>query len=307
MKLVIAGGSGYLGRLVARYFGERGWEIITLARGELNPGGVYERVISWDGLNPGPWVQAIAGVDVWLNLAGRTVNCRYSKKNRGEILESRVQSTRVLGNALRALRPEARPRLWLNSSTATIYRHAEDRAQDEASGELGKGFSVEIAKAWEEAFFSAAIEGTRMVALRSAMVFGPGADGVYGAFAGLARLRLGGRHGSGQQFVSWIHHEDFCRALDWIIGHEELTGPVNLAAPGPLRNREFQRALRKSLGVSLGVPSPEWLLEIGAFFKRTETELLLKSRRVVPGKLVESGFRFQYQRVEEAFRDLATK
>lgn len=305
MKLVIAGGSGYLGRIVARYFGERGWEVLTLARGGLQAAGEYERVIPWDGASLGAWVQALAGADVWLNLAGRTVNCRYSAKHRREILESRVQSTRALGEALRALPPDARPRVWLNSSTATIYRHAEDRAQDEASGELGKGFSVEIAKAWEEAFFAYGGAGPRLVALRSAMVFGPGADGVYGAFAGLARRGLGGRHGGGQQFVSWIHHEDFCRALEWIIAHEELAGPVNLAAPEPRRNAEFQRELRRSLGVPVGVPSPEWLLEIGALFKRTETELLLKSRRVVPGKLLHSGFAFRYPRVDEAFRNLA--
>jgi uncharacterized protein len=305
MKLVIAGGSGYLGRLVAKHFGERGWAVLTLARGGFKPAGAFEKAVRWDGKSLGPWLEEVRGADVWLNLAGRTVNCRYSKKNREEMLRSRVDSTRALGAALAALAPGEGPRVWLNSSTATIYRHAEDRAQDEFTGELGKGLSVDIARAWEDAFFAAAKEGTRMVALRSAMVFGPGKDGVYGAFAALARLGLGGAHAGGRQYVSWVHIADFCAALEFLISAKDLAGPVNIAAPEPLPNRAFQRALRESLGVRFGLPTPEWLLELGAIFRRTETELLLKSRRVVPGRLLAAGFRFRFSSVKEALADLA--
>ena len=306
MKIVIAGGSGYLGRLVAKHFGARGWEVLTLARGKVKLAGEFEKAAEWDGKSPGAWVSQAKGAQVWLNLAGRTVNCRYSKKNRAEMMSSRVDSTRALGAALAAMAPGERPKVWLNSSTATIYRHAEDRAQDEATGELGKGLSVEIAKAWEEAFFSSAQEGTRMVALRSAMVFGPGADGVYGAFAGLAKLGLGGAHAGGRQYVSWVHIEDFCAALDFLLARGDLAGPVNIAAPGPVPNAEFQRSLRESFGVPFGLPMPEWLLEVGAFFRRTESELLLKSRRVVPGRLLAAGFAFRYPEVAGALGHLAS-
>jgi uncharacterized protein len=304
MKIVIAGGSGYLGRLVAKHFGEQGWTVLTLARGSLVPAGAFERGAPWDGKSLGPWLEEVRGADVWLNLAGRTVNCRYTKKNRREMMSSRVDSTRALGVALAALPAEDRPRVWLNSSTATIYRHAEDRAQDEATGELGKGLSVDIARAWEDAFFASAKANTRMVALRSAMVFGPGSDGVYGAFAGLAKLGLGGAHAGGTQYVSWVHIDDFCAALDFLIAHEDFSGPVNVAAPEPLPNAAFQKALRDSLGVRFGIPTPEWLLELGAILRRTETELLLKSRRVVPGRLLGGGFQFRFPRVEEALANL---
>jgi len=306
MKLILAGGSGYLGRLVAKHFGTLGWEVITLARKEFEPAGPFEKIVVWDGKQIGSWASEIGGADAWLNLAGRTVNCRYTVKNRAEMMNSRVDSTRALALALAGLPETLRPKVWLNSSTATIYRHAEDRAQDELSGEIGKGLSVEIAKAWEAAFFAAEKPGTRMVALRSAMVFGPGADGVYGAFAGLAKLGLGGRHASGRQFVSWIHIADFCAALEFLIEQEKLSGPVNLAAPDPVRNKDFQRELRKSVGMTVGLPMPELLLEIGALLRGTETELLLKSRRVIPARLLEAGFIFRFPKLAPALADLAS-
>lgn len=307
MKLLLAGGSGYLGRLVAKHFGAKGWEVITLARGPVALAGPFEKAVAWDGKSVGPWLAEVSGADLWLNLAGRTVNCRYTKKNRREMRNSRTESTKALGLALAAMPEADRPKLWLNSSTATIYRHAEDRAQTESTGELGKGLSVDIAKAWEGVFFSCAKPGTRMVALRSAMVFGPGTDGIYGAFAGLAKLGLGGAHGNGRQYVSWIHIEDFCAALEFLLGRPDLSGPVNLAAPDPRPNREFQAALRRSLGIPFGLPSPEWLLEIGAFFRRTESELLLKSRRVVPERLIEAGYAFRFPKLEPALADLAKR
>ena len=291
-RIVLAGANSYLGRSVAEYFLNRGWTVVSLVRRKGSaPPGTQEAL--WDGTEPGPWSAHLEGADVLLNLAGRSVNCRYSKTNRQEMLRSRVESTRVLGQALATLKRP--PKLWMNSSTATIYRDSLDRAQDDFSGEIGKGFSVEIAKAWERELNEAQVSSeVRRVALRTAMVFGPGRGGVGEAFTQIVRQRLGGRAGSGDQFISWIHLQDFLRALDFLIEHPEISGAVNLAAPDPRPNRDFMRTLLRRLGVSLGLPAPEWLLEIGAVFKRTETELLLKSRRVWPGRLLQAGFKFQY-------------
>jgi len=303
-KIVIAGGSGYLGRLAARYFLQRGWRVVTLARKKFLVFSDRESVALWDGKSFGPWESSLENADLLLNLAGRTVNCRYSRKNRAEILNSRLDSTWALGEAVRRLPAELRPKLWLNSSTATIYRHALDRSQDELSGEIGKGFSVEIAKAWEQAFFAFQDTGIRMAALRTAMVFGPGVGGVYEAYKGIVKKGLGGSAGSGDQFVSWVHAEDFLGMIDF-LEKSKMDGVVNLCSPHPLPNCEFMRLLRQSLGIKIGLPAPEWLLEIGAVFMRTETELLLKSRRVVPRRLLEAGYVLQFAQAEAAFKNLA--
>jgi len=232
-------------------------------------------------------------------LTGRNVNCRYTPANREEILESRVSSTRVVGQAIaRAARP---PGLWLQASTATIYAHRYDRPNDEYSGILGGGetnapsswnFSIDVARAWERAFDEAATAGTRKVALRSAMTLSPDAGGVFDTLLCLARHGLGGSAGDGKQYMSWIHHEDFIAAVRWLIDRDDFEGVVNVAAPNPLLNAEFMRVLRQASGNPLGLPARTWMLELGAIFLRTETELILKSRWVLPTKAVEEGFEF---------------
>ncbi len=294
MKVVIPGGAGHLGRLLSRALRSRGFEVVVLSR---SPG---RDEVAWDGRTLGEWARELDGADVVVNLAGRSVNCRYTKANLAEMMSSRVDSTRVVGEAIaRAARP---PRLWIQMSTATIYAHRFDAANDEATGHLGGsepgapaywGFSVEIAKAWEQAQAEARTPGTRKVALRAAMVMSAEPGGVFSVLSRLARFGLGGRAGSGEQFVSWIHEDDFLRAVLFLIEHEEIEGPVNLASPEPLPQRDLMRDLRAAWRMPFGLPAPAWLLEIGAFFLRTDTELLLKSRRVVPGRLLASGFRFE--------------
>jgi hypothetical protein len=262
----------------------------------------------------GDWRAAFEAADVVVNLAGRSVNCRYNVTNRREILESRIRSTRAVSEAIaRCSRP---PRIWMNASTATIYRHSFHRPMDERTGELGGNepdapntwrFSVEVAQAWEREFFAAPAPGTRKVALRSAMTMSPDPGGVFDVLLGLIRKGLGGANGSGRQFVSWIHDLDFVRAIDFLIEHEELDGVVNLASPNPLPNRDFMRALREAAGAPFGLPATEWMLEIGAVFLRTETELILKSRRVVPTRLLENGFDFRFPDWPDAARDLVTR
>jgi len=305
-RLILAGGSGFLGAVLAKYFVARRWEVVVLTRQPNNRvDGV--RLVQWDGETLGGWSRELEGADAVINLAGVSVNCRYGPRNRKLILDSRVNSTRVLGEAIaRCAKP---PRVWLNSSTATIYKHTFGPAWDER-GEIGGNreakdeFSVEVARAWEQAFHEAPTPATRKIALRSAMVLGSGSNSVFPMLRRLVRLGSGGRMASGAQFVSWIHEEDFCRAIEWLLDRDEFSGIVNLAAPNPVTNAEMMRALREICGVRLGLPATRWMLEVGAFFLRTETELIIKSRRVVPGRLLDAGFKFHFPHLREAFEDL---
>jgi uncharacterized protein len=308
MKIVIPGGSGHVGAILARTFQSDGHDVVVLSR---RPRRSAWRVVAWDGETIGDWVREIDGADVVVNLAGRSVNCRYNDANRQAILDSRVRSTRVVGEAI--ARSRRRPRVWLQASTATIYSHRYDAANDERTGILGGHelrapstwrFSIDVACAWEAALDAAEVGETRKVALRSAMVMSPEPGGIFDTLYRLVRLGLGGRAGDGRQFVSWIHWMDFVRALRWLIEHDETAGVVNVAAPGPLPHAEFMRVLRATAGVPVGLPGTSWMLEFGAFVLRTETELVLKSRRVVPGRLLGRGFVFRYPSWPDAAANL---
>jgi len=265
----------------------------------------------WDGKTMGAWCDDIDGADVVINLAGYTVNCRYHKKNRARIMDSRVDSTRIVGEAIRrAAKP---PRIWLQASTATIYAHRFDAPNDEASGLLGGHesnapaawkFSIDVARSWEQAVDDVDLPNTRKVKLRSAMVMSPDPGGIFDALLGLVRYGLGGRFGDGRQYVSWVHHEDFVRVVYWLIGREDVEGVVNIASPNPLPNVDFMCSIRDAWGIRIGLPSAAWMLEIGSWFLRTETELLLKSRRVIPGLLVDHGFAFHHSTWPAAAGDL---
>jgi uncharacterized protein len=309
--IVIPGGSGQVGRILARHFHASGCDVTVLSRRVI---AAPWRVLPWNGRDLGEWARALDGAHLVINLAGRSVNCRYHERNRREIKESRVESTHAVGRAIgQASRP---PAVWMNASTATIYRHALDRAMDEATGETGGAergapstwrFSIDVAESWERAFFEMPTPGTRKIALRSSMIMSPDRGGVFDVLTGLVRAGLGGSAGSGAQFVSWIHDADFCRAIEFLISNEQLDGCVNVCSPNPLPNRDFMRALRAAYGVRIGLPAAEWMLEFGAFLLRTETELILKSRRVVPGRLLKAGFTFQFPEWAEAARDLASR
>jgi uncharacterized protein len=312
MKIVIPGGSGQVGTVLARAFHAGGHEVVVLSRLSRRSGnGAAWRVVAWDGKSRGGWEAAIDGSDVVINLAGRSVNCRYGEANRREIVDSRVHSTRIVGEAIaRAARP---PAVWLQASTATIYAHRYDAANDDYSGILGGDeegapetwrFSIAVAKAWERAFDEATTRGTRKVLLRSAMTMSADAGGVFDAYLGLVRKGLGGRMGDGRQFVSWIHHEDFVEAIRFLIARDEIEGRVNVASPNPVPNAAFMRALRQAWGIRFGLAPRKWMLEIGAVFLRTETELILKSRRVIPARLLAHGFVFRYPEWAAAAADL---
>ncbi|MFZ0828366.1 MAG: TIGR01777 family oxidoreductase [Verrucomicrobiia bacterium] len=300
-RIVLAGGSGFLGRILGKAFVARGDEVAVLTRSPHQRNDCVTE-IAWDGKSPGDWTRVINGSDVVINLAGKSVDCRYHASNRLAIMESRVDSTRVLGQVIGECKQP--PALWLNSSTATIYKHSLDQPMDEAAAigataEVKDAFSIEVACAWEKVFNEAQTPNTRKVALRTAMVLGPN-GGVFPVLRRLTQLGLGGKMGNGRQYVSWIHAEDFCRSIEWIMSKTEFYGAVNVAAPHPLPNLEMMRAFRHLCGIPFGIPATAWMLELGAFVVRTETELMIKSRRVVPGRLLASGFQFHFQNMAGA-------
>jgi len=309
-RVVIGGSTGFIGRHLQRRHRDEGREVVTISRSGAD--------LTWSdqaGID-----EAVDGASLVIGLAGKSVNCRYTPANRDEIFRSRLDTTAALSAAIR--RAAAPPPLWVNSSTATIYRHAEDRPMTEADGELGTGFSVEVAKAWERALFADDLPSTRRVALRTAIVLGDG--GVLGPLRGLARLGLGGTQldgrwpvskrriaagtahhpgaRGGRQRFSWIHVDDVLGIIDFLEANPELDGPVNASAPGPVDNRTFMHTVRRALGVRFGPPTPRWMLELGAIGIRTETELILKSRWVLPGKLMDAGYAFRHPDLEQAVR-----
>jgi uncharacterized protein (TIGR01777 family) len=312
LKIVIAGGTGQVGAVIRRALRSQ-HDLLVLTRShDLDS---VDRTVYWDGKNPGPWAAELEEADVIINLAGRSVNCRYGSRNRRDIVESRVSSTRAIGFALKQVKKP--PALWLQASTATIYAHRFDVPNDEVTGIIGGEesnapntwrFSIDVAKAWEAAVQNVGpLPNTRVVLMRSAMIMSPDQGGIFAVLRRLARLGLGGRAGSGRQYVSWIHEQDFVRVIETLFVDESLSGPINVCSPNPLPNAEFMKILRRACGAPIGLPATKWMLEVGAFFIRTETELILKSRRVVPRRLLESGFEFQFPRWREAAEDLCQR
>ncbi|MBW8762935.1 MAG: DUF1731 domain-containing protein [Microbacterium sp.] len=310
-RVVIGGSSGFMGQYLLPRLREAGREVVTISRSNAD--------IAWgdqDAID-----RAVDGSSLVIGLAGKSVNCRYTAENRAEIFRSRLDTTKALSGAI--ARAENPPAVWVNSSTATIYRHAEDRPMTESTGEIGTGFSVEVAKAWEKALFADDLPTTRRVALRSTIVLGHG--GVLGPLRNLARLGLGGAQHDGwwpvsrarraagtahlpgakrgRQRFSWVHVDDVARIIDFLEEHPELDGPVNAASPNPVDNTTFMATVRAVLGSRIGPPMPRWMLEIGAIGIRTETELILKSRWVLPEKLTAAGFEFRYPTLEAAVRE----
>lgn len=314
MKIVIPGGTGQVGSVLRRALAKSGDEVTVLSRRTQTPERGVRHVL-WDGRTLGDWADEIDGADVVVNLAGRSVSCRYNDGNLRQMMNSRIESTRAVGEAIaRAARP---PKVWLQASTATIYCDARSRpdglGHDEATGILGGDephvplyweYSVRIARRWEEAQAAAHTPYTRRVCMRTAMVMTPDRGGIFDYLSWLTRLGLGGPVDGGRQYVSWIHGQDFVRALMFLIEHEELEGPVNITSPDPVPQRDLMHSLRRACKRPVGLPATRLMAEIGAFALRTDTELLLKSRRVVPGRLLNAGFTFSHPRWEAAAMDL---
>ena len=315
MKILLPGGSGQVGGVLARRFAAAGREPVILSR-SVKPDAAF-RTVRWDGATVGDWAAELDGAGAVVNLAGRTVNCRYHAENRRQIFQSRLDSTRAVGEAI--LQCENPPPVWLNSSTATIYPDtggppAEANTEDSPVGNRPNApdkwrFSYEVARQWEEAAtdFGPKLSRTRLVLMRSAMVMSPDRGGVFDVLRGLVKARLGGAQGPGAQYISWIHDGDFGAAVDRLIADESFAGPVNLCAPNPVPNHEFMKELRRAAGVRFGLPATTPMLEAGAIVLRTESELILKSRRVIPGKLAAAGFDFAFPDWPAAAEDLCAR
>ncbi|MBJ2126546.1 TIGR01777 family oxidoreductase [Flavobacterium sp. IB48] len=298
-KLIIAAGTGFLGQVLIDHFKDKFDEIVILTRGKSKTiDGI--KYLNWNARTFTGWEKELENASVLINLAGKSVDCRYTKENKKEILWSRIDSTKVLNKAV--LNCKNPPKHWLNSSTATIYRFSLDKQMDEIDGEIGNDFSINVALSWEKAFFKTETPKTLKTALRTSIVLGKN-GGAFVPLKTLAKIGFGGKQGSGNQFVSWIHEDDFANAVDFII-EKEMTGVINVVSPTPIRNVDFMEKLRKAVGFPFGIPLNKFFLEIGSFFIRTETELVLKSRNVIPKWLLENGFRFKFGDIDEAFKNL---
>lgn len=296
MKIIIAAGTGFLGQNLKNYFTGKGHQVYILTRNPKHKNEIY-----WDAKTLGEWKDIIENADVVINLAGKSVDCRYTDKNKKEIYSSRIDSTKILQQAVNEC--VNKPKIWLNASSATIYIHSETRLNSEEGGIIGDDFSMNICKNWESEFFEIKNKEIRKVALRTSIVLGNN-GGAFPKLKMLTKLRLGGKQGRGTQHVSWIHISDFCRAVEFIIENENLSGPINITAPEPLSNKDFMIKLRKVMKVPFGLNAPVWQLEIASVFLKTETELLLKSRNVYPEKLLQNGFQFSFPTAESAFQNL---
>jgi uncharacterized protein (TIGR01777 family) len=298
-KLVIAAGTGFLGNILIQHFSEQFEEIVVLTRGN---GRVKNNIsyVNWDAKHIDSWIYALENAHVLINLAGKSVDCRYNEKNKAMILNSRVDSTHVLNEAIDLLKNP--PLHFLNASTATIYEHSEINFQDEITGTIGNDFSMNVAKAWEAAFYSKENPKTLKIALRIGIVFGKN-GGALPVLKNLTKLLMGGKQGKGNQYISFIHEQDFASAVDFII-QNKITGSINLVSPNPIQNQDFMQILRNQFKVFTGMPTPKFLLKIGAIIIRTEPELILKSRKVVPTRLLQAGFKFKFPDAKSALNQI---
>jgi len=296
MKIIIAAGTGFLGKNLRNYFTEKGHHVYILTRNPKHKNEIY-----WDAKTLGEWKKILENADVIINLAGKSVDCRYTDKNKKEIYSSRIESTKVLQQAVNEC--INKPKVWLNASSATIYIHSEKHLNKEENGVIGDDFSMNICKSWESEFFKAKTENVRKVALRTSIVLGNN-GGAFPKLKMLTKLGLGGKQVRGDQNVSWVHIDDFCKAVEFILEDENLSGPINITAPKPLSNKDFMMKLRKEMKMPFGLNAPVWQLEIASIFLKTETELLLKSRNVYPEKLIKKGFGFLFPTVESVFQNL---
>lgn len=300
-KIIIPGGAGFIGKYAAHFFHKKNHQVIILTRGKarIENGITY---LNWDGKSFGNWIKELEGAEMVLNLAGKSVDCRYNKNNKKEILSSRIDSTNIIGKAIdNCIIP---PKTWVNMSTATIYEHTlEGKANDEKNGIIGDDFSMNVAKTWEKTFNDFTLFATRKIAMRTSIVLGK-EGGALTHLAPLVKFGLGGKNGSGQQFVSWIHIEDLARIIEWFLENKNAAGVYNCTSPTPIRNEFFMQKIREVFKISFGLPAPKWMIEIGTFLLRSESELVLKSRKVVPTKLLAEGFEFKFKKLDKALKNI---
>jgi len=296
-KIIIAGGTGFIGQILETFLKNKGHQVKVLTRNPIRENDIYWNAKDLDD----SWVSELEGLDVLINLTGKNINCRFTDENKELITTSRVDSTLALGEAINLC--ENPPKVWMNSSTTSIYEESYDVEMTEDTNKLGFDFENEVATLWEAAFFKYENPKTRKIIVRTSLVLGQ-EDGAFVPLKKLAQFGLGGKSGSGKQMVSWIHKEDFARAIEFLIANENASGAFNFCAPYPITNAILMKMFRKSIGIPFGIPSPKFILKIGAFFMQTESGLILKSRNVIPKNLLNLGFKFNYDNIESALKDL---
>lgn len=294
--IIIAGGSGFLGQVLEHYFTQKNYNIKILTRNPKRANDIY-----WNAKDLGDWKNELENTEALINLTGKSVDCRYTKENKKLIHDSRIDSTNLLGLAINLC--ENPPKTWFNSSTATIYRYSLHKQMTEENGEIGDDFSMNIAKSWEQSFYNITNPKTRKIALRASIVMGKN-GGALIPLKTLTKFGLGGKQASGKQKVSWIHELDFARAIDFLIDNKDLDGNFNLSVINPTDNYTLMKTMRKALKMPIGINHPVWLLKFGAKVIGTEVELVLKSRNVIPKRLLDNGFKFKYKNIELALTNL---
>ncbi|WCO00990.1 TIGR01777 family oxidoreductase [Psychroserpens ponticola] len=294
--ITIAGGSGFLGQVLEAYFSKKGYKIFILTRTPQRDNEIY-----WNGKDLDRWSKTLEQTDILINLTGKSVDCRYNEENKKLIYDSRIDSTHLLGLAINLC--DNPPKTWINSSTATIYSHSIDKEMTEDKGEIGDDFSMNIAKSWEKAFYAITNPKTRKIATRTSIVMGK-YGGATEPLKKLVKFGLGGKQASGLQKVSWIHELDFARAIEFLIENENLNGNFNLAVPKPTDNKTLMKSFRKVMKIPFGISHPEWFIKLGAKLIGTEPELVLKSRNIIPKRLLDNKFKFIHSNIEIALDDL---
>jgi uncharacterized protein (TIGR01777 family) len=302
-KVILFAANGFIGRSIINYVAayQKEYTLIAVSRKFIPNLPPQTQQVIWDGKTFGNWTTHLEGADLIINLAGKSVNCRYTEKNKAAIFASRLDSTRIIGEAIQDC--TQKPLCWINCASATIYEHALEKANTEEKGIIGQGFSVNVCRAWEKAFFAFRDLPTRQLLVRSTIVLGKN-GGVYPVLKKLARFGLGGKMGPGNQFVSWIHIHDFCRALFFLFEKEHRFSIYNLGTSHPVQNQNFQKELRASLHIPYFINQPKWMLKLGAALIGTETELILKSRYVLPENLQQEQFRFEFPTIQSCLKDL---
>ncbi|WP_430406794.1 TIGR01777 family oxidoreductase [Fluviicola sp.] len=304
-KIILFAANGFIGESIIEYVNlyHLNFQIVAVSRNPISnlPNSIKQ--VIWDGKTKGKWVNELEGADLVINLAGKSVNCRYTKKNKAGIFASRLDSTRIIGEAIQDCKHK--PACWINSASATIYTHSLENPNTEKDGIIGEGFSVNVCRAWEKQFFAFKDLPTRQILLRTTIVLGKN-GGVYPVLKRLTRMGLGGKMGPGNQFISWIHIHDFCKAVFFLFENKQSSGIYNLGAPNPVRNTDFQTAFRKSLHTPYFINQPIWMLKLGALILGTETELILKSRYVLPENLTSEQFSFDFQTIESCLTNLTS-
>lgn len=298
-KIIIAGGSGFIGQELANYFKDK-FLVIVLTRGNSKTANGIT-FINWDVKSLGNWAAELEGAEALINLTGKSVDCRYNEANKAEIYASRLDSTAILGEAIKQCKQK--PKVWMNAASGTIYRNEYEKPNTETNGIIGEGFSVDVCQKWEQLFYSFSLDEVRQINLRIAIVLQKDKS-VMVPFKNLAKFGLGGKAGNGKQMFSWIHVDDFCSAIDYFINNNNCAGTYNLASPNAVTNAYFMQKIREKINMPIGINQPKWVLEIGAWLISTETELLLKSRWVYPERLIQEGFEFKYKRIEDAILSL---